>query len=77
MSKCIFEKELCKLINKYSQERNSNTPDFILAKYLFGCLGVYNSSIEDRDKWYGFEPNEFLFTGVDDIDTTIKDKSND
>ena len=47
-----FEKELESLINKYSQENNSNTPDFILAEYLSGCLKNWHDSIKKRDNWY-------------------------
>lgn len=50
-----FEKELTILINKYSQENGSNTPDFILAKYLFWCLQNFNEAINYREKWYGRE----------------------
>jgi hypothetical protein len=37
-----FEKELCELINKYSKENLSNTPDYILASYLIRCLDAFN-----------------------------------
>jgi len=47
-----FEKELSDLINKHSIENNSNTPDFLLAKYLIGCLTVYASATQARDDWY-------------------------
>ena len=33
-----FERELESLINRFSKENDSNTPDFILAQYLLGCL---------------------------------------
>ena len=33
-----FRKELAALLNKYNKEIGSNTPDFILAGYLIGCL---------------------------------------
>lgn len=46
-----FEKELEKLINKYSIENGSNTPDFLLTKYLMGCLHNYNSATNARDKY--------------------------
>ena len=36
-----FEKEVCHLINRLSMENLSDTPDFILAKYLRGCLDKY------------------------------------
>ena len=50
-----FEKELTILINRYSQENGSDTPDFILAKYLFWCLQNFNEAVKYREKWYGRE----------------------
>jgi hypothetical protein len=34
----VFRKELEQLINRNSRENGSNTPDFILAQYIEGCL---------------------------------------
>ena len=51
-----FEKELAGLINKYSQENGSDTPDFLLAEYLTGTLKVYNTTVKAREKWYGRAP---------------------
>ena len=48
-----FENELIALINKYSLESDSDTPDFILGKYLMGCLHNFNSAVDSRDSWYG------------------------
>ncbi len=48
----VFKKELEQLINKHSLENNSNTPDFILAEYLWGCLLTYESIINRRNNWY-------------------------
>lgn len=48
-----FEKELTELINKHSQENESNTPDFILADYLSNCLYIWNTMIQKREEWYG------------------------
>jgi len=48
-----FLGELEQLINKYSQENQSNTPDFILAGYLEDCLKAYNMAVQAREKWYG------------------------
>jgi hypothetical protein len=48
-----FEKELEHLINRYSKENDSNTPDFILAQYLQGCLDVFNTAVQQRETWYG------------------------
>lgn len=47
-----FEQELEKLINHYSLESNSDTPDFILAKYLVGCLNNFNDTLQRRRNWY-------------------------
>lgn len=47
-----FEKELQHLINKYSLENMSNTPDFILAKYLMQCLFNFNITSNDRETWF-------------------------
>lgn len=37
-----FEEQLRELINKNSQEAESNTPDFILAQFLQRCLTAFN-----------------------------------
>lgn len=50
-----FEKELEHLINKYSKENGSNTPDFVLAQFLSQCLEVFNQTMKVREKWYGRE----------------------
>ena len=47
-----LRKELEELINKHSIENGSNTPDFMLADYLKGCLDTFNQIICARDKWY-------------------------
>lgn len=48
-----FKKELENLINRYSKENESNTPDFILAEYLIRCLNTWNTCTESREHWYG------------------------
>lgn len=53
-SKKEFEEALRELLNKTSQENGSNTPDFILARYLIDCLNAYNKATNRRDKWYGY-----------------------
>jgi len=47
-----FERELSELINKHSKENESDTPDFILAEYLNGCLTNFNEATNARRKWY-------------------------
>ena len=48
-----FEQQLQHLINRYSMENESNTPDFILAQFLKGCLESFNTAVQQRETWYG------------------------
>lgn len=48
-----FEKELSRLINRYSMENLSGTPDYILAEYLNACLAASTHLIRAREQWYG------------------------
>lgn len=50
-----FKDELAGLINKYSKENESDTPDFILAMYISDCLDTFSNVVIRRDKWYGFK----------------------
>jgi hypothetical protein len=47
-----FEQQLESLINKFSLESASMTPDFILASHLRSCLDNWNTHIKQRDKWW-------------------------
>jgi hypothetical protein len=53
----MHEKELEQLINKHSMENGSNTPDFLLAGYLKGCLDLFDATVRMREKWYGRTPS--------------------
>lgn len=55
MDKQAFRDELAHLINRHSMENGSNTPDFMLAEYLVGCLNVWNAIVRQRENWYGRE----------------------
>lgn len=48
-----FRKELETLINRYSLENNSNTPDFLLADYLTKCLDIYEDIVNKNNDWHG------------------------
>jgi hypothetical protein len=50
---CDFQTELCNLINRHSVENESNTPDFILAQYMMGCLDAFTKASLAREKWFG------------------------
>ena len=51
-----FESELIELINRYSIENESDTPDFILANYILDCLNAFKIAVHGRDAWYRFKP---------------------
>ena len=46
-----FEEELTNLINSRSMENESNTPDYILAKYLVTFLDAFTLATNTREKW--------------------------
>ena len=48
--------ELSAVLNRFSMENGSNTPDFLLADYLCDCLATWESTVEKREKWYGRGP---------------------
>lgn len=48
-----FEKELSTVINRFSKENDSDTPDFILAEYMNECLQNFNKTMAKREVWYG------------------------
>jgi len=51
--KNAFRAELEKLLNYYSMENCSHTPDFILANFLIASLDNFDLSIKRREEWYG------------------------
>jgi len=50
-----FIRELAQLINKFSFENGSDTPDFILAAHLYNTLQTFNHTVRRREEWYGRE----------------------
>lgn len=42
---------LAKLLNEWSAENESNTPDYILAQYLQACLIAFNCATQERERW--------------------------
>ncbi len=47
-----FKKDLAEVLNKHSMENGSDTPDFILAEFLHGCLMVFDKLMKRRERWY-------------------------
>lgn len=68
-----FQKELEGLLNKHSKENASNTPDFILATYLVGCLKAFDEATSRRSQWYGQADPEAPTTQDPNRDRSIND----
>lgn len=48
-----LRKEIESAINRCSAENRSNTPDFVLAEFLLGCLAAFDKATQQRETWYG------------------------
>lgn len=48
-----LERDMAALLNRYSKENDSDTPDFILASYMLDCLAAWNAACRQRESWYG------------------------
>ena len=46
-----FGQELTSLINRFSRENASGTPDFILARFLERQLWIFEETIQQRASW--------------------------
>ena len=46
-----FRVDLGGLINYHSKENASDTPDFILARFLTDCLEAFDRTIKSRTEW--------------------------
>ena len=51
-----FTKALESVINQFSKENGSDTPDFILAEFLTQVLEAWNVAVKRREAWYGRAP---------------------
>lgn len=47
-----FRRKLEALINEFSLESGSNTPDFLLSDYLADCLLLFDKTLKAREMWY-------------------------
>lgn len=48
-----LQTEMAYVLNRFSQENQSNTPDFVLAQYLLDCLAAYNRAVKRSSEWHG------------------------
>lgn len=54
-------------INRHSAENGSNTPDYVLARYLELCLEAFDAAVGLRDKHYCLN----LFPGCTGLDEEL------
>jgi len=47
-----FEEKLARLLNAHCKENISNTPDFVLARFMLSCLDAFNVATNARTKWF-------------------------
>lgn len=50
--KQAFINDLAGVINKHSMENESNTPDYVLAEYLYNCMISYKTAIMGRNDFF-------------------------
>lgn len=63
-----FEQALASLLNRYSAESVSGTPDFLLAEFMLNILKEFNATVVKRADWRGEStelPSLINFAGVD------------
>lgn len=48
-----FREDIERVINCHSMENGSDTPDWILARYLEACLAAFDAAVQERETWYG------------------------
>jgi hypothetical protein len=56
-SAATFRSEVESAINRCSMENGSDTPDWILARFLQSCLEAFDAAVRDRETWWGRVPN--------------------
>lgn len=58
MDKEQIIRDFAAVINRHSLENESDTPDRILAEFLYDTLQSFNKTVVARRDWYGL-PNEW------------------
>jgi hypothetical protein len=66
-----FSKELTSLLNRYSIDNLTNTPDFILSEAIQKYIYDVKSLNEKRDKWHGFQNLNDRLGGVIALDPKV------
>jgi hypothetical protein len=59
-----LEHAVAEALNRFSAENPSNTPDWILAQFLLGCLAAWNQGVQQRETWYGRDARPGCLGGI-------------
>lgn len=46
---CPLELEIAGLLNRYNQDNEADTPDYVLAQFLFTCLSAYKTAMRQKE----------------------------
>ncbi len=55
-----LRKEIEQAINRHSAENGSDTPDYILAEFLVGCLTAFDVALVERERWFGRKVGDWM-----------------
>jgi hypothetical protein len=47
-----FQTDLARLLDNYSLGADSDSPNYVLAQYLTGCLDVFNMTMYEYKNWH-------------------------
>jgi len=50
--------DLAELLNQHSMEQASETPDYVLAEYMLGCLYTYEKAIVGKELFWDKQEKE-------------------
>lgn len=65
-----FVKEIARVVNFYSFENTSNTPDVILAEVAVAAMEAFHAATNNRETWYGRLGPGVVSSLVNDSDST-------
>lgn len=68
-----FRSKLCSLLNSFSKENNSNTPDWILRNFICNSLKAFDAATLQRDEWYGRSEEVLMDSIPADSDAIYKE----
>ena len=71
-----FRKELEELLNKWSMENGSNTPDWILAGYVESCIESFDSGVNFRQQWHEAQAVSLPVRVVEQRDAPVHSEQN-